>query len=74
MSRYCFVTDKRTIVGNKVSHSNRKTKRKFFPNLHKKRFWISSENRYIRLLVSSKGIKCIDKIGIEKIFNNIKKS
>lgn len=67
MPRYCVITGKKTVTGNKVSHSNRKTKRTFLPNLHYKKFWLSSEKKYIKLLVSAKGLKYIDKIGLEKI-------
>lgn len=72
MSRVCQVTGKRPMAGNNVSHSNRKTKRRFLPNLQKHRFWVASENRFVRLLVSSKGLKIVDKIGIEKVMQDIK--
>ena len=67
MSRVCEVTGKRPIVGNKVSHANNKTKRRFLPNLHRHRFWVSSENRYVKLRVSSNGMRTIDKLGIEVV-------
>ncbi len=65
MSRTCQVTGKRPAVGNNVSHANNKTKRRFLPNLHKKRIWVPSEQRYVTLRVSARGLRTIDKIGIE---------
>ncbi len=67
MSRVCQVTGKRPMSGNKVSHSKRHTKRRFLPNLHWHRFWLPSEQRFVRLLVSSKGLRIIDKCGIETV-------
>ena len=67
MSRVCEVTGKRTITGNNVSHANNKTKRRFLPNLHFHRFWVPSEDRYVRLRVSAKGMRIIDKKGIETV-------
>jgi len=64
MARVCVITGKKTITGNTVSHSNRKTKRVFKPNLLKKRFYIPDEDRWVVLKVSAKGLKVIDKIGI----------
>jgi len=64
MARVCIITGKKTITGNTVSHSNRKTKRVFKPNLLKKRFYIPDEDRWVVLKVSAKGLKVIDKIGI----------
>lgn len=64
MSRICEITGKRVIVGNKVSHSNIKTKRRFIPNLQTKRFFIPEENRYITLKVSAQGLRTINKKGI----------
>jgi large subunit ribosomal protein L28 len=64
MSRVCEITGKRVIVGNKVSHSNIKTKRTFIPNLQTKKFFIPEENRYIILKVSAQGIRTINKNGI----------
>ena len=65
MSRVCMITGKRPVSGNNVSHAHNKTKRRFLPNLHVRRFWIESENRYIRLCVSAKGMRIIDKKGIK---------
>lgn len=67
MSRVCQVTGKRPITGNNVSHANNKTRRRFLPNLHYHRFWVESEKRYVRLRVSSKGMRIIDKQGIDNV-------
>lgn len=72
MSRVCQVTGKRPIVGNNVSHANNKTKRRFNPNLHEHRFWLESEKRYVKLRVSTKGMRVIDKYGIEQVLKDIK--
>ena len=71
MSRVCQITGKRPTTGNNVSHSKRRTKRRFLPNLHWHRFWVPSTKRFIRLLVSSKGLKTIDKLGIEAIIADL---
>ena len=67
MSKVCQLTGKRPIAGNKVSHSNRKTRRRWDPNIQKHRFWIPSEKRWVTLTVSAKGLKTINKHGIEKV-------
>lgn len=67
MARVCQVTGKRPAVGNNVSHANNKTRRRFLPNLHKKRFWVESEKRFVSLRVSSHGLRTIDKVGIETV-------
>jgi len=72
MSRVCQVTGKRPMSGHNVSHSNRKTKRRFLPNLQWHRFWVPSEKRFIRLLVSTKGLRIIDKKGIEQVMADLK--
>jgi large subunit ribosomal protein L28 len=72
MSRICQVTGKKALVGNKVSHSNRKSKRRFEVNLHTKRFWLEDENRWIKLRVSSRGMKIIDKRGIGVVVNELR--
>ena len=64
MSRVCQITGKKSIVGNKVSHSNRKTKRRFNPNLQDKKFYIPEEDKWVTLKVSTEGIKNINKKGI----------
>ena len=65
MARVCQVTGKRPQKGNHVSHANNKTRRRFFPNLQYRRFWLESEKRWIRLRLSQKGLRTIDKKGIE---------
>ncbi|KPK08571.1 MAG: 50S ribosomal protein L28 [Betaproteobacteria bacterium SG8_39] len=72
MSRECQVTGKRPMVGNNVSHANNRTRRVFLPNLHYRRFWVESENRWVRLRVSSAGLRRIDKLGIEAVLAEIK--
>ncbi|ADG60852.1 50S ribosomal protein L28 [Moraxella catarrhalis] len=72
MSRVCQVTGKRPLVGNNVSHAHNKTRRRFLPNLHNHRFWVESENRFVRLRVSSKGMRIIDKHGIEKVLADLR--
>ncbi len=67
MARVCQVTGKRRVTGNNVSHANNKTKRRFLPNLHWHRFWVESEERFVRLRVSTKGMRIIDKKGIDTI-------
>ncbi len=64
MSRVCQLTGKRPITGNNVSHSNRKTKRRFLPNLQKKRFFIPETGKWVTLKVSSKAIRIVNKVGI----------
>jgi large subunit ribosomal protein L28 len=65
MSRICQITGKRPVTGNNVSHANNKTRRRFLPNLHTHRFWVESENRWVKLRVSGKGMRIIDKLGVE---------
>ncbi len=72
MSRVCEVTGKGPIVGNKVSHANNKTKRRFLPNLHVHRFWVPGENRYVKLRLSSNGMRTIDKRGIEVVLAELR--
>ncbi|AVJ29339.1 MULTISPECIES: 50S ribosomal protein L28 [Achromobacter] len=67
MARVCQVTGKGPMVGNNVSHANNKTKRRFLPNLQSRRFWVESENRWVRLRVSAKAIRTIDKNGIDAV-------
>lgn len=64
MARVCQITGKTTISGNRVSHSNIKTKRKFYPNLQYKRFWLEEEKRWVELRVTPKGMKTINKLGL----------
>lgn len=72
MSRVCQVTGKRPLMGNNVSHANNKTNRRFCPNLQEKSFWVESEGRYVKLRVSAKGMRTIDKKGIEQVLKEIK--
>ena len=67
MSKVCQVTGKRPITGNNVSHAKNRTKRRFLPNLHRHRFWLESEKRFVSLRVSTKGMRIIDKKGIETV-------
>ena len=72
MSRVCQVTGKRPIVGNNVSHANNRTKRRFLPNIQEHKFWIEAEKRFVKLKVSAKGMRIIDKLGIEKVLEKIR--
>jgi large subunit ribosomal protein L28 len=72
MSRICQVTGKGPMVGNNVSHANNKTKRRFLPNLQTHRFWVTSENRWVRLRVSSHGLRIIDKRGIDSVLADVR--
>ena len=72
MSRICQVTGKKPITGNNVSHSNSRTKRRFLPNLHSHRFWVESENRWVKLRVSTKGLRIIDKKGIDVVLKDLR--
>ncbi len=72
MSKVCQVTGKRPVTGNNVSHANNRTRRRFLPNLHTHRFWVESENRFVKLRVTSKGMRIIDKLGIDKVLNDIR--
>ena len=74
MSKVCQVTGKRPVTGNNVSHSQRKTRRRFLPNLHSHRFWVESEKRFVTLRVSSKGMRIIDKKGIEEVLKEVRKT
>mgnify|MGYP001793884196 CR=1 FL=1 len=67
MSKVCQVTGKRPQSGNHVSHSNIKTRRRWLPNVQMRRFWVASENRWIKLRVSARGQRIIDKVGIDKV-------
>ena len=72
MATYCEVTGRRPGFGKAVSHSHRRTNRRFDPNLQSKRFFLASENRWIRLTVSAKGIKTVDVQGIEAVVARIR--
>jgi len=72
MPRVCDVTGKKPMTGNNVSHANNKTKRRFLPNLHKRRFWVESENRWVNLRVSNAGLRTIDRKGIEVVLADLR--
>lgn len=72
MSRVCQVTGKKPAFGNRISHSNRRTRRRFDPNIQSKRYWLPGEGRYVRLRVSTKGMKTIDARGIERVVADIR--
>jgi len=72
MSRVCQVTGKKVLVGNNVSHSKRRTKRKFLPNLFKKKFYLPEEDRWISLTVSANGIRTINKNGLNAALKDAK--
>ena len=72
MARVCQVTGKKPMVGNNVSHANNKTKRRFLPNLQYRRFFLESENRFIRLRISNAALRLIDKVGIEQVVADLR--
>ena len=72
MSRVCQVTGKRACVGNNVSHANNKTRRRFLPNLQYRRLWVESEKRWVNLRLSSKGLRTIDKKGIDVVLADLR--
>jgi len=72
MARVCQVTGKRPITGNNVSHAHNKTRRRFLPNLHSHRFWVESEERFVKLRVSAKGMRIIDKKGIDTVLADMR--
>ncbi|RRC97514.1 50S ribosomal protein L28 [Amphritea balenae] len=74
MSRVCMVTGKRPVTGNNVSHALNRTRRRFLPNLHWHRFWVESEQKFVRLRVSSKGMRIIDKKGIDVVLADVRKN
>jgi len=67
MARVCQITGKKPMMGNNVSHANNKTRRRFLPNLQSRRFWVESENRWVRMRVSQNGLRTIDKKGIDVV-------
>ncbi len=73
MSRICQVTGKRPQSGNNVSHAKNRTRRRFLPNLHSHRFWVEGEKRFVKLRVSSHGMRIIDKLGIDTVLADIRK-
>ncbi len=72
MARVCQVTGKGPMVGNNVSHANNRTKRRFLPNLHYRRFWVETENRWVRLRISTSALRLIDKVGIDKVVADLR--
>jgi large subunit ribosomal protein L28 len=72
MSRVCQVTGKRPTSGNNVSHSNIKSKRRFLPNIQNHRFWVESENRWVKLRTSTKGLRIVDKKGIDAVLKDMR--
>ena len=72
MAKVCQVTGKKPISGNNVSHAHNKTKRRFYPNLHTHRFWVASESRFVKLKISAKGLRIIDKKGIDAVLAELR--
>lgn len=72
MSRVCMVTGKKPVTGNNVSHANNRTRRRFSPNIHTHRFWVESEKRFVKLRLSTKGMRIIDKVGIDAVLTDIR--
>lgn len=74
MAKVCMVTGKRPAVGNNVSHANNKTRRRFLPNLHYKRIWNEETKSFVRLRISSHGLRIIDKVGVQAALKMVKKN
>ena len=72
MAKVCQVTGKIPMTGNNVSHANNRTRRLFYPNLHTHRFWVESENRFVKLKISAKGLRIIDKKGIDEVLADVR--
>jgi len=72
MSRVCQVTGKKPIVGHHVSHANNKTKRRYLPNLQYRRIWVESENRYVKMRLTTAGLRLIDKKGIDVVLADMR--
>ncbi|MHB1232470.1 MAG: 50S ribosomal protein L28 [Burkholderiales bacterium] len=72
MARVCIVTGKAPMVGNNVSHAHNKTKRRFLPNLQYRRFWVESENRWVRMRISNAALRTIDKNGIDVVLAELR--
>jgi len=72
MSRVCQVTGKKPVAGNNVSHANNRTRRRFLPNLHTHKFWVESENRWVKIRISTKGMRIIDKNGIDTVIADMR--
>lgn len=73
MSRVCQVTGKKPVTGNNVSHANNRTRRRFLPNLHTHKFWVESESRFVKLRLSAKAMRIIDKNGIDAVLKDMRK-
>ena len=71
MARVCVVTNKRPMVGHRVSHANNKTKRRFLPNLQYRRFWLEEEKRWVRLRITNAALRTIDRFGIETVLADL---
>ena len=72
MARVCEVTGKKPMVGNNVSHANNRTKRRFLPNLQRRRFWVESENRWISMRLTTNALRTIDKNGIDAVLAELR--
>jgi len=72
MAKVCQVTGKAPMVGNNVSHANNKTKRRFLPNLQYRRIWVESEKRWVRLRISTAGLRLIEKVGIDSVLADLR--
>ena len=72
MSRVCEITGKKPAVGNRVSHANNKKRRRFLPNLHSQRFWLETEKRWVSLRVSTRGLRTIEKKGIDQVVSELR--
>jgi large subunit ribosomal protein L28 len=72
MAKVCQVTGKRPVAGNNVSHAHNRTRRRFLPNLHTHRFWVEAENRFVKLRLTAKGMRIIDKNGIDTVLADIR--
>ena len=72
MAQVCMVTGKKPLTGMNVSHSHIRTKRRLLPNLHSKRYWVASENRFVRLRLSAAGMRLIDKLGIDAVLKDVR--
>jgi len=72
MSRVCQITGKGPMTGNTVSHANNRRRRRFLPNLHTQRFWLESERRFVKLRVSTRGLRTIEKLGVEQVVADLR--
>ena len=72
MSKVCQVTGKRPLSGNNVSHAHNRTRRRFLPNIHEHRFWVENEQKFVKLKLSAKGMRIIDKLGIDQVLADLR--